>query len=112
MKILIIVLTLVLSDVIVGLGDVEAKRWTNGAIVSWHGFAALVAYVLVSAAWLVILRVNGGGLGKSAVLWGSTGAVMPMLIGRFGFGETVAPAAWLGVGLCVAGLALVSFSRG
>lgn len=106
MRILAVALVLVLSEAVVIAGDVAAKRWAFGPLVSGNLVLALLSYLLVSAAWLVVLKLFGGSLGRAAIVWASTGVVTPMLLGRFLFSEPVTPQSWVGVALCAVGLML------
>lgn len=108
-RVLVLVLVLVASEGIVVFGDIAAKRWAAGRAVSLDLALALLAYVAVSAAWLVVLRLHGGSLGRAAVVWASTGVVTPVLLGRFMFAESMPPQCWVGVALCAVGLVLASW---
>ncbi len=92
-----------LSEAVVAGGDIAAKRWADGPPWSWNLAVAMLAYVAVSAAWLVVLKLNGGALGRAAVIWASTGVVTPMLLGRFMFAEPVLPQGWVGMVFCAIG---------
>ncbi len=109
MKILALILVLLASEAVVAGGDVAAKRWADGPPWSWNLAIAMLAYVAVSAAWLVVLKLTGGALGRAAIIWASTGVVTPMLLGRFAFGEAVTPHGWVGVGFCAVGLMLTAW---
>ena len=109
MKILALILVLLLSEAVVIGGDVAAKRWAGGPAFSWNLAIAMLAYVGVSAAWLAVLKLTGGELGRAAVIWASTGVVTPMLLGRFTFGEAVTTQGWVGVGFCAVGLMLTAW---
>lgn len=102
-----IVALLISTEIIVAIGDVAAKRWALGSLVSLAGCLALVCYVAVSMGWLVLLRCNGAQLGRSATLWAGTGVMIPVLVGRFYFGEPVSWSGWLGLVLTSAGLVLI-----
>lgn len=100
---------LLASDLIVLIGDVYAKRWAGGPVFSSALWWSLLTYVAAGAGWLAVLRLTGGSLGRAAVIWASTGVVVPVIVGRFGFGEVTTPRGWLGIGLCAVGLVLTSW---
>ena len=102
-----IILALV-ADVIVALGDIAAKRWTQGAGTVYAALA-MGSYVAVSAAWLGVLNATAGQLGRAAVLWAATGALVPVLLGRFVFHEPTPWNLWAGLACCGIGGALIAW---
>ncbi len=95
------------SEIVVGFGDIMAKRWSSnggrGPLV-----AAAVSYVFVSMLWLAVLKASGGQLGRAAIFWAATGTITPVLLGRFWFGEAMSWTSWLGMAFCSVGLVLNS----
>ncbi len=108
-RLLCVLAVLIASEAIVIFGDIAAKRWATGPTLSWRLALALLAYLLVSAGWLAVLKLHGGSLGRAAVVWASTGVVTPVLLGRFMFAESLPPQGWVGVALCAVGLVLTSW---
>ena len=105
-RVLAVIAVLLLSEAVVVAGDMAAKRWADGRMWSWNLLLAMLAYVAVSAAWLVVLKLHGGSLGRAAVVWASTGVITPVLLGRFMFSEPMTAQSWVGTALCAAGLML------
>jgi len=92
----------------VALGDLAAKRWAD-SLGRGYLAAALASYVLVSALWLGVLRASGGALGRAAIFWAATGVIVPVMLGRFVFGEALTWNVWAGLACCSVGLVLTSF---
>lgn len=108
-RLLCVVTALLVSEAVVAFGDIAAKRWASGRVLSGDLVLALLSYVVVSGAWLVILRLHGGSLGRASIVWASTGVLTPALLGRFMFGEPVSNTGWAGFALCAIGLVLSSW---
>lgn len=93
------------SEVVVGFGDIMAKRWSGNGGRAYLVSAAF-SYVIVSMLWLAVLKASGGQLGRAAIFWAATGTITPVLLGRFWFGEVMTWNAWLGMAFCSVGLVL------
>jgi multidrug transporter EmrE-like cation transporter len=93
------------ADGLVGVADVLAKRWLQGA-----GFSYVVgSYLLCSVAtglWFIMLRTFGN-LGRSAVIWNATGVAAALAI-AFWMGERPSGLNWAGMALALAGIILTA----
>ncbi len=95
-----------LADGIIAGADVLAKRWSAGAP-AWTFWFAWALYAGVSGLWFVLLKAVGD-LGRSSVVWASTGVIAGLVIGAL-MGERPSAVNWAGVGLAALGVAMTSW---
>ncbi len=99
------VVLMLLADAAVAGADVFAKRWVGG-LGSINLLSAMVAYNAATLLWLKFFGMSGE-LARASAIWSTTGVLVPVLIGRFWFGEILLPHQWSGLAMCVAGIFFV-----
>jgi multidrug transporter EmrE-like cation transporter len=92
-----------LADLAVLLADILAKRWVQGNGL-FYFFSSFSLYMVATGAWLTFFKFNQH-LGRSTVLWCASGIIISVLVGTLYFGEVVSGLNWVGVALCLIGVA-------
>ena len=78
-----------------GVADVFAKDWSvKGGI--WLAVLSLVSYLIANAFWLFALR-NGSGLGKGAIIFSVSSAVIAVTLGLVFYHENVSRVQSVGI---------------
>ena len=88
------------------VADILAKEWSLRTQVWWLGAAALVAYVVCNSFWLLALK-NGSGLGRGAVVFSISSALLAVIIGLFWYGEKLSPLQATGIFIGLIALVLI-----
>lgn len=97
------------SAILAGLfGDVAMKRAGQGTV-DWRWFAAgFTAYSATSIAWFVLLRVRK--LSTFGTLYPVANALGLVLLGAFLFNEHLSVREWVGLGMALVAMGLLSSS--
>lgn len=106
---LLFLLTVALTTSAQALQKIAAREWKSGggllALVRLHPFqAAILCLALALVCWLAVLQ--RWEVGRAYALLGVNYVVMPLIARRL-FHEAVSAHHWLGIGLVVAGAALL-----
>lgn len=87
------------------IADIFSKNWSlKGGWVLAAG--ALVSYAIANTFWLFALK-NGSGLGKGAVIFSISSAVLAIALGFFLYKEPVSRLQFIGLILGIVSLVLI-----
>ncbi|QJW99271.1 DMT family transporter [Frigoriglobus tundricola] len=79
---------------------------SDGMTRVWPTVGMLVGYV--ASLFLLSLVLKSLPVGPVYAVWSGLGTAVTALVGYWAFGDRLPPGAWLGLGLVVAGVALLS----
>lgn len=78
------------------------------ATIDWPALAAVVIVAYATAYYLLALALRAGmPIGAAYGIWGALGVALVTLLGTVVFGESLSAVALLGIGVIIAGVALV-----
>lgn len=87
------------------LADIFAKNWSLGKHWSFAAIS-LLFFLIANSFWLLALK-NGAGLGRGAVVFSVSSAIIAVLLGIFIYHESVSRFQVLGLILGVIALTLI-----
>jgi drug/metabolite transporter (DMT)-like permease len=78
---------LLLLIIFEGLADIFAKNWSLQRTL-WTAGASLICYLIANSFWLFALK-NGSGLGRGAVIFSISSAIIAIILGIIFYKETI-----------------------
>jgi len=96
------ILPLSLLIVFESLADIFAKNWSINKTI-WLAVASLFLYLVANSFWLFALK-NGAGLGRGAVIFSVSSAIIAVILGVLFYKEEVSRLQMIGFALGIASL--------
>lgn len=88
--------------VLLELAGTYFLKLSNGFVVRRSGVLGIV--LVMGAFGALSQAIKGMDLSVAYAVWGGIGLVATAIIGALAFGQRIAPSAWLGIALVVAGV--------